>query len=62
MMFAGAVDFRRSLESGLSLPEQRLLIEPNMSVVCNPFESFSSLTILLPLWFIITSVVFFYLS
>ena len=31
-------------------------------VVCNPCQSSSSLTILVPLWFIIISLVFFYLQ
>ena len=31
-------------------------------VVCNPCKPTPSLTILLPLWFIIISLVFFYLS
>ena len=31
-------------------------------VVCNPCQSSSSLTILVPLWFIIISLVFFYFS
>ena len=30
-------------------------------VVCNPYQSSPSLTILVPLWFIIISLVFFYL-
>ena len=30
-------------------------------VVCNPCQSFPSLTILVPLWFIIISLMFFYL-
>ena len=31
-------------------------------VVCNPCQSSPSLTILVPLWFIIISLMFFYLS
>ena len=31
-------------------------------VVCNPCQSSPSLTIVVPLWFIIISLVFFYLS
>ena len=33
----------------------------NIAVVCNPSQSFPSLTILIPLWFIIISLVFVYL-
>ena len=31
-------------------------------VICNPSKSYPSLTILVPFWFLITSLLFFYLN
>ena len=57
----GRANFLGIKEAQLQLNGLKSLTKLFKFVVCNPCQSSPSLTILVPLWFIIISLMFFYL-